>query len=100
MAIVEVYEFAANTGRLSGRRMPPLAKQVLTSSSTAVASTTSAAFNRGTTTITAISTTEWRAAIGTTPTTTHSHVFVPANVFFDAEVTAGHKIIALSATAT
>lgn len=100
-AVVEVYEFGANTGRLQGQgyRMPPIAKQVLTSTSSTGAAT-SAAFNRSTVAITAISTTDWRAAIGTTPTTTNSHVFVPASVFFDCEVTAGHKIIALSATAT
>ncbi len=102
-AIVEVYEFGAATGKLLCKRMPPLAKQVLNSTSTSTSGAgqaTSSAFNRSTVLITAISTTDWRAAIGVTPTTATPHVFVPASVYFDAEVTAGHKIIALSATAT
>lgn len=97
MAVIEVYEFGGNTGRQTGRKMPPLAKQVLTTGSTTA---TSAAFNKSTVSITAISTSEWRAAVGVTPTTTHSHFYVPANVYLDAEVVSAHKIIALSATAT
>lgn len=97
MASVEVYEMGAASVSGEIRKFPVLAKQVLTTGSTTA---TSSAFNRSTTRISAISTDAWRGVIAATPTSTGAHFYVPAETYFDAEVIAGHKIIALSSTTT
>lgn len=97
MASVEIYEFAGSRGDRQLRAHPMLAKQVLTSGTTTA---TSATFSRSTVAITAISTDTWRGSIGVSPTSTGAHFLVPANTYFDADVIAGQKIIALSSTTT
>lgn len=97
MAVIELYEHASLRGGLPCLQFPIEAKQTLTTGSTTA---TSAAFDSGTTYITAISTSPFRFVIAATPTSTGPHVYWPAEYPLNASVLAGHKFLALSSTTT
>ena len=93
---VEVFELGGAPGGHPVRSMPPIAKQTLS-----IGGAVSAAFNRGASIVTIVTTTacrvEFSVRAGTDPAGSGMTFPLAANVPYDFHVVAGRKVIAVAA---